>query len=84
VPCRALDPFGGTGTTAATALRLGLDCDLIEVDATCLPEIDARLARARAARAQRALDVDAVPAAPSLPAEPRPAATQVALPLESR
>lgn len=35
-------------------------------------------------RAQRALDVDAVPAAPSLPAEPRPAATQVALPLESR
>ena len=84
VPCRALDPFGGTGTTAATALRLGLDCDLIEVDPSCLPEIDARLARARAARAQRALDVDAVPAAPSLPAEPRPAATQVALPLESR
>lgn len=81
VPCRALDPFGGTGTTAAVALRLGLDCDLIEVDATCLPEIDQRLAKARADRVQLALDVP--PPAPPSPEEPRPAVTQLGLSLES-
>lgn len=31
VPCRVLDPFGGAGTTALAADRLGVDAVLIEV-----------------------------------------------------
>lgn len=58
VPCRVLDLFAGTGTVGAVAVRLGLDADLIECDPTCLPQIDARLARARRARVQLALAVE--------------------------
>lgn len=32
VPCRALDPFGGTGTVGLAADRLGLDCTLIDLN----------------------------------------------------
>jgi DNA modification methylase len=31
VPCRVLDPFGGSGTTAIAADRLGRDCTLVEL-----------------------------------------------------
>ena len=31
VPCRVLDPFGGSGTTALAANRLGRDCTLVEL-----------------------------------------------------
>jgi DNA modification methylase len=31
VPCRAIDPFLGSGTTAMVAQRLGIDCDGIEL-----------------------------------------------------
>ena len=32
VPCRVLDPFGGAGTTALVADRLGRDCTLVELN----------------------------------------------------
>jgi hypothetical protein len=32
VPCRVLDPFGGSGTTALAADRLGRDCTLVEIN----------------------------------------------------
>ena len=32
VPCTVLDPFGGAGTTALVADRLGRDCVLIELN----------------------------------------------------
>lgn len=31
VPCRVLDPFGGTGSTAIAAMRLGCECTLLEL-----------------------------------------------------
>ena len=45
VPCRVLDPFGGSGTTALAANRLGRDCTLVELK----PEYSA-LARKRVGR----------------------------------
>jgi hypothetical protein len=38
-----LDPFGGSGTTALVAARLGLDCTLIELNPTYAAMADARL-----------------------------------------
>jgi hypothetical protein len=45
LPCRVLDPFGGSGTTALAANRLGRDCTLVELKADY-----ARLARRRIGR----------------------------------
>lgn len=33
VPCRVLDPFGGSGTVAEVALGLGRECTLVDLDA---------------------------------------------------
>lgn len=44
-PCRILDPFGGSGTTALAANRLGRDCTLVE-----LKPAYAALARKRVGR----------------------------------
>lgn len=52
VPCRVLDCFGGSGTTAAVAHRLGLDCTLIELQADY-----AQLAVERVAKAGGVLEV---------------------------
>lgn len=49
VPCRALDPFLGSGTTAMVSQRLGLECDGIEIS------------REYAALAVRRVDDDAKP-----------------------
>ena len=45
VPARVLDPFGGSGTTALAANRLGRDCTLVELK----PQY-AELARKRVGR----------------------------------
>lgn len=44
VPCRVLDPFGGSGTTAQVARELGRDCTLVELMEKNLAVIDQRLA----------------------------------------
>ncbi|WP_221415991.1 site-specific DNA-methyltransferase [Brevundimonas bullata] len=46
-PAKVLDPFGGAGTTALVADRMGLDCTIIELN----PEY-AEIARSRIARDQ--------------------------------
>lgn len=43
VPCTVLDPFGGAGTTALVADRLGRDCILIELSPTYAAMAQARL-----------------------------------------
>lgn len=43
VPCRVVDIFGGSGTTAQVARALGRDCDLVELMAKNLPIIEQRL-----------------------------------------
>lgn len=40
-----LDPFAGTGTTAEAAMLLGIDCTLIEMDATHVSDIKHRIKR---------------------------------------
>jgi DNA modification methylase len=39
VPCHVLDPFAGSGTTGAVALKLGRDATLIELNKSYLPLI---------------------------------------------
>ena len=43
IPCRVLDPFGGAGTTALVAFRLGHDCDLIELNPASVRIAQARI-----------------------------------------
>lgn len=43
VPCVVLDPFGGSGTTARVALRLGRSCKLIELNPDYLRHIHSRI-----------------------------------------
>ena len=43
VPCTVLDPFSGSGTTGAVALRLGRDYIGIDLKAEYLPLATARL-----------------------------------------
>lgn len=43
VPCRVVDIFAGSGTTAQVARVLGRDCDLVELMAKNLPIIEQRL-----------------------------------------
>lgn len=43
---RILDPFAGTGTTGVAARRLGMSCDMIEIDAAMEPVIRRRLEEA--------------------------------------
>jgi DNA modification methylase len=45
VPCRVLDPFGGSGTTAVVAESLGRDSCLIELNPDYVPLIHERLAK---------------------------------------
>lgn len=44
-PGRVLDTFGGTGSTAEAAHRMGRDCTIIEIDPRWWPELDARVER---------------------------------------
>ena len=43
VPCRVLDPFGGSGTTGQVAIELGRDCTLIELNPKYVELIRRRL-----------------------------------------
>jgi site-specific DNA-methyltransferase (adenine-specific) len=52
-----LDPFAGSGTTIEAAMLEGFDVIGIEREATYLPLIDARIARARAALACKVHDI---------------------------
>lgn len=62
VPCRVLDIFGGSGTTAIVADQLGRDCTLIELNATY-----AEMARRRVTNAAP-LFVQVAVTAPTSPA----------------
>lgn len=50
IPCTVLDPFGGSGTTAAVAVGLGRRATLVELNAGYI-----ELAHARVAKVQRPL-----------------------------
>jgi DNA modification methylase len=67
VPCTVLDPFGGSGTTAAVAKELGRSAVLIDLNADYL-----RLARARVAAANapspQSSNEPLTPSAPEPPA----------------
>ena len=46
VPCKVLDIFGGSGTTALVAERMGLDSTLIELNPEYVAIAEARLHKA--------------------------------------
>ena len=50
IPCRVLDPFGGTGRTALAAEELRRDCTLIELNPASVRMAKAQLERAKARR----------------------------------
>lgn len=45
VPCRVLDPFGGSGTTVEVALSLGREGTMIELQEDYLPLVEERIER---------------------------------------
>lgn len=53
VPCRALDPFAGSGTVGAVARRLGRGADLVEASTTYVPLILERVNAPASVRRER-------------------------------
>jgi hypothetical protein len=50
IPCRVLDPFGGSGRTALAAEELGRDCTLVELSPKSVMMARAQIERAKARR----------------------------------
>ena len=78
---RILDPFGGSGSTAAAAIKQGFRCDVCEITPEYFPIIEARVLHAirQRIRATRQLDLFQSPTVAQAKPQALPAAEQLQL-----